>query len=189
MPAQPRWLADLPKIRRTITAMTATPFLDRLAIERLFGVKSRQANYLMRSLGGYRIGPASVVDRDQLLHQLERMATPRGVSSAATERKARVIERLDALAREARPRRILAPPPRRPSDPLPPGIRLSAPGEIAIRFASPEELLGLILALAQSASTDFAAFAVSLIDSPTRNCVCTDAATEAGLETSPTEEP
>jgi hypothetical protein len=94
-----------------------------MAIERLFGVKSRQANYLMRTLGGYRIGPASVVDRDQLVRELDRMAAPRGVSSAATERKARVIERLDALAREARPRRVSPPPPRRAADPLPPGIR------------------------------------------------------------------
>ena len=50
MPATPGWHAHLPTIRRTLTAMTATPWLDRPAIERLFGLRARQANYLMRSM-------------------------------------------------------------------------------------------------------------------------------------------
>ena len=38
MPAKPRWHADLNKIRTSITSLPS-PFLDRPAIEKLFGVK------------------------------------------------------------------------------------------------------------------------------------------------------
>jgi hypothetical protein len=69
MPAKPRWHADLNHIRTSIASLPS-PFLDRLAIEQLFGVKRRQANNLMRGLGGYRIGHAAVVGREDLLLNL-----------------------------------------------------------------------------------------------------------------------
>ena len=77
MPAKPRWHADLNNIRTSIAALPS-PFLDRPAIEKLFGVKRRQANNLMRGLGGYRIGRAAVVGREDLLLKLDQMAGPRG---------------------------------------------------------------------------------------------------------------
>jgi hypothetical protein len=162
MPSKPRWHADLPQIRRTIAAMTATPFLDRPAIERLFGVRARQANYLMRGLGGYKTGTSSVVNREDLLLKLDQMAAPRGVPSAEMQRKTRVVETLDALKRNVRPRRICPPPPRLTTDPLPPGARISAPGELTILFSSPDDLLGRIMFLLQSANSDFASFADGL---------------------------
>src|ERR1700737_4983530 len=162
MPARPRWHADVAKIRRTLAALTATPWLDRQAIEQLFGVRARQANNLMRGVGGFKTGTSTVVSREDLLLKLEQMAAIRGVTSAATERKARVVETLDALKREARPRRIAAPPPRLNRNPLPSGARISAPGELTISFASPDDLLGRILFLVQSANLDFASFAAGL---------------------------
>jgi hypothetical protein len=162
MPSKPRWHADLPQIRRTIASMTATPFLDRPAIERLFGVRARQANYLMRGLVGYKTGTSSVVNREDLLLKLDQMATPGGVPSAEIQRKARVVETLDALKRNVRPRRICPPPPRLTADPLPPGARISAPGELTILFSSPDDLLGRIMFLLQSANSDFASFADGL---------------------------
>jgi hypothetical protein len=165
MPAKPRWHADVANIRRTVTSMTATPFLDRPAIERLFRVRSRQANYLMRGLGGYKTGTSSWVSREDLLLKLDQMAAPRGVPSAETERKSKVIDNLNKLRLE-RPRRISAPPPRRSADPLPTGVSISSPGELTIRFTSPEDLLTCILGLAKSATSDFAAFAAGLEHSP-----------------------
>jgi hypothetical protein len=173
MPAKPRWHADVAKIRRTVASMTSTPFLDRAVIERLFGVRARQANYLMRGLGGFKTGSSSMVSREDLLLKLDQMAAPRGGPNAEIERKTRVVETLDALKRDARPRRIAPPPPRLTRDPLPPGARISAPGELTILFSSPDDLLGRIMFLLQSANSDFASFADGLaagaLAPPTQN--------------------
>ena len=53
MPAKPRWHADLDRIRASAAALPS-PFLDRRAVEKLFHLGPRQANNLMRSLGGSR---------------------------------------------------------------------------------------------------------------------------------------
>ncbi len=161
MPAKPRWHANLGKIRHTVSTLSA-PFLDRPAMERLFGVQSRQANNLMRGLGGYRVGPATVISREDLLLQLDQLAGPRGYAAEAT-RKSRVVEELDGLRSARRPRRVPAPPrPSHQKTSLPDGVRLPAPGQMTIAFSSPEDLLGRILALAQAASSNFAAFAATL---------------------------
>jgi len=161
MPLKPRWHARLKEIRAELNRLPA-PFLDRPAVEKLFGLRRRQANYLMLKMGGgYRIGPAVVLDRQQLLTRLDGLAGMKE-SAAATGRQARVVEALDELRRKARPRRIDPPPPPAAGSALPTGARLLGPGELTLSFASPEQLLGLILSLAQSAAGDFAAFAASL---------------------------
>jgi hypothetical protein len=167
MPATPGWHAHLPTIRRTLAAMTATPWLDRAAIERLFGLRARQANYLMRGLPGRRFGTAFVIDREALLAHLDTLAEPRGLAAAPTQRKASVLEAIQELRAAPRPRAIAPvlpapPPPGAKGTSLPSGVRLTAPGELTLSFASPEQLLGQILALAQAASAHFAGFAASL---------------------------
>jgi len=168
MPAKPRWHADLNKIRRTVSALE-TAFVDRPVIERLFSLKRRQANYLMRTLGGYHIGQAAVVSRETLLAKLDEISTEPGKQHgyrAQAQRKARVVEflneALDDLRNAARPRRISAPPARAPGSPLPTGVHIASPGVLSIAFTTPEELLGRIMALAQSAAGDYAAFAAGL---------------------------
>jgi hypothetical protein len=160
MPAKPRWHAQIEPIRRTLTSLPS-PYLDRPAVEKLFGVKARQANHLMRSLGGYRIGQAVVVSREELLTKLDALAGLRGYLAQA-QRKARVVDTLDALRDMGRPRPIAMPPPRSAGASLPDGARLTAPGELTIAFANPEELLGCLMALAQSAAGDYAGFAAGL---------------------------
>jgi hypothetical protein len=169
MPATPGWHAHLPTIRRTLTAMTATPWLDRRAIERLFGLRARQANYLMRAVPGRRLGTAVVIEREALLAHLDRLdmgerrGAVRAAASSPVARKASVLEAIDALRREQRPRRVSPPPPPPGANTsLPAGVRVAAPGELTLAFASPEELLGRILGLAQAAAADFADFATSL---------------------------
>jgi hypothetical protein len=168
MPAKPRWHADLDQIRRSVCALE-TAFVDRPAIERLFSVKRRQANYLMRTLGGYHIGQATVVGRDALLARLVELSTEPGKQRgyrAQAQRKTRVLEALhealDEQRSAARPRRISAPPARPPGSPLPEGVRLTAPGELTIVFTTPEDLLGRVMGLAQSAAGDYVAFAAGL---------------------------
>jgi hypothetical protein len=160
MPSKPRWHADIDKIRSAVLALPS-PFLDRPAVERLFCVRPRQANNIMRELGGYRIGQAVVVASQGLLAKLDELSGAQEYS-AQVLRKSRVVEALDALRHETRPQRIKAPPPRRLDAPLPEGVRISAPGELTISFSSPEDLLGRVMGLAQSAAGDFAAFAAGL---------------------------
>lgn len=161
MPSKPRWQADIDKIRSAVRALPS-PFLDRPVVERLFSVRSRQANNLMRALGGYRIGQAAVVGREELLAMLDE-ASGMQECTVQIQRKTRVVEALDALRGEARPRRIATPPALRPDSPLPEGVRISAPGELTIFFNSPEDLLGRMMGLAQSATGDFAAFSAGLV--------------------------
>jgi hypothetical protein len=164
MPAKPSWHADIPKIRRKLAALDA-PFLDRPVVERLFSVRRRQANNLMRILGGYKLGAAMVVDRQELILRLDQMAARRGVAGEQTKRKSSVLEALEALQRDARPRRVAPPLPRAAKASLPSGLSVTAPGELTLQFSSPEELLGSILSLVQSASKDFASF-VACLDYP-----------------------
>ncbi len=164
MPPKPRWHADLKQIRSAALKLDA-PFLDRQAVEKLFGLRARQANNLMKRLGGYRIGLSVVVGREDLLARLDQLALPRDVASES-RRKARVLEELNGLRNHARPRRVTPPPARAAGASLPAGVRIAAPGEMTILFSSPEDLLGRILGLAQSAAGDFAAFAAGLEAEP-----------------------
>jgi hypothetical protein len=151
----------LPQIRHSLAALS-TPLLDRRAIEHLFGLGPRQANNLLRSLPGHTLGTSSVISREELLSQLDQMATPRA-QAAELARHTSVLEELDRLRSAPRVRRLPAPPrpaPHRTS--LPTGVRIPAPGQMTIPFTSPEELLGHLLVLAQSAAKDFAAFAAAL---------------------------
>jgi hypothetical protein len=161
MPAKPRWYPDIAKIRRDLLALDP-PFVDRAAVEKLFRVRPRQANNLMRVLGGVRTGTAMWVARSELIARLDELAQPRGVAGAATQRKASVLEHLNALHANARPRRIPPPPPRAANASLPAGASIASPGEMTVRFSSAEDLLGIVLGLSQSAVKDFAGFARSL---------------------------
>jgi hypothetical protein len=163
MPARPRWHSKLDDIRQSLTDMDA-PVIDRPTIERLFGVGRRQANNLMRIHHGYQLGTSKVVARDKLLAGLEKMGAHRGVATAETKRKSRLIEALEAVQRKPRPRRIVPPPPppRPSSSSLPPGFAITAPGELRLQFSTPEELLGRIQSLLEAAVKDFASFELSL---------------------------
>jgi hypothetical protein len=119
---------------------------------------------LIRIHHGYQVGTSKVVARDKLLAGLEKMGAHRGVATAETKRKSRLIEALEAVQRKPRPRRIVPPPPppRPSSSSLPPGFAITAPGELRLQFSTPEELLGRIQSLLEAAVKDFASFELSL---------------------------
>lgn len=172
MPPKPRWFAHLPQIRRQLEALPESCPLDRQAVERLFGVKPRQANNLMSLFAGYTVGQSFALSRSDLLSRIDEMARPGGVAHKEIQQKIRAVTALNALQQQAQPRRIPAPPPPPPTGaPLPTGVHLLAAGQIRIDFTTPEELLSRILALSQSAVSDFAAFASSLV--PMRSGDCT----------------
>ena len=77
MPAQPAWFHRLDEILETLCGMESS-HLDRLAVEKLFGVRQRRARQIMSGLPGLRAGNASAVVRTALIARLEETASGGG---------------------------------------------------------------------------------------------------------------
>ena len=159
MPAKAQWLFRVPEILAELSALDV-PVVDRAVCERLFRLRRRRAIDLIRCIGGYQAGRTFLVDRPKLVAQLEQI---RDGSDFQMEwrRKQRLAEQLDAMRRmQTGARVVIALEPgvllqRLPE--LPAGVGLS-PGELHIRFQSPEELLSKLFALVQAIANDYEAF-------------------------------
>ena len=160
MPDQPSWIEHVPKILETLESAAAPPFLDRPAVEMLFGVRRRQAIQLLRRFGGYQVGKTFLVPREAVVAFLR---DPRRRTAADLERGRfeRVETALGQARRELHQRRIpIAVQPETLNldiSGLPDGIHL-APGQLTIRFAQPVELLQKLFALSQALANDFETF-------------------------------
>lgn len=159
MPAKPRWLLDLPLIIEQLE-LTHVPVLNRTAIERLFGVRRRQAINLMGIFGGYQTGNAVVIDRVLLSEQLKRINASDQVYCERLRKEAleRQIEETRQFRAASRVR-IQVPPDvhnRRVID-LPSSVQLF-PGRVTIDFCGAEQLLTYLYELAQAAANDFDRF-------------------------------
>lgn len=160
MPDQPSWINRLPEITRTLQTPDAPPFLDRPAIERLFGLRRRQSITLMRRLGGYQVGKTFLVDRQVLLTFLEEPVR-RGTADHEARRFRSVAERL-GQAREERHLRRISIPTTRPIFPidfggLPTGIDIGQ-HELTVRFEHPHDLLEKLFALSQALANGYESF-------------------------------
>ena len=78
MPAQPSWHLRVPEIRAALASPASPPFLDRPAIEKLFGLRRRQAIRILTACGGYQVGKTFLISRDALLSYLEDIKDRRG---------------------------------------------------------------------------------------------------------------
>jgi len=159
MPAKAQWLVRVPEILNELTSLDV-PVVDRALCERLFRLRRRRAIDLMRCFGGYQAGRTFLVDRQQLVAQLERIRDSDDFKME-WRRKERLTERLEAIRRlQAGARVAIQVEPqtlgRRMPD-LPPGIGLSR-GVLHIQFESSEELLSKLFALAQAIANDYEAF-------------------------------
>ena len=130
------------------------PFLDRHAIERLFAIKRRAANDLMRKLPSIRIGNASAVPRRALADYLLALEHGREYRADALRRE-RLREILIDAQKDlaARSLRFPVSPQARTIDTLPPTIQL-APGELHIRFTTVTDLLTQLFGLARAIAAD-----------------------------------
>ncbi len=156
MPAKSQWLLRLPEILATLTALRSH-VLDRTAFEQLFKVRRRRAIQLMGVFGGFQSGRTFLVDRRELvarvtaLLQGDEFTFERG-------RRERVSEELERIRIYAKAARVSVPvsPALYAStlSNLPQGVTLQ-PGELIIRFQSPEELLQKLFTLAQGLATDY----------------------------------
>jgi hypothetical protein len=160
MPDQPSWIERVPKILETLESPGAPPFLDRPAIEKLFGVRRRQAIQLLRRFGGYQVGKTFLAPREAVVAFLR---NPRRITAAELEkgRFERVAHALGSGRQELNQRRIAIPLAPETIEigisGLPEGIRL-APGELSVRFDQPIELLQKLFALSQALANDFETF-------------------------------
>jgi hypothetical protein len=160
VPDQPSWIGFVPQILRELEAPGSPPFLDRPAVEALFGVRRRQAIELLRRFGGYQIGKTFLAPREAVVRFLR---DPERWPAVAGEkaRFARVLNALGAARTELDQRRIpiprVAERQRGEISGLPPGIRLEA-GQLTVQFATPVELLEKLFALSQILTNDYEAF-------------------------------
>ncbi|MCC6538388.1 MAG: hypothetical protein IT162_12605 [Bryobacterales bacterium] len=158
MPAQPSWIHRLDAIRAAV-AECRSPVLDRAALETLFGVGRRRAIELLHQLGGYQAGKTFLIERTELLRQLEEWAGSAGVRRE-TGRRRRVAEELERARLQQRGRGVaIAPTPGSGAAGLRqlPGVTW-APGELRIRFSGSEELLSRLLGLTLAVQGDLDEF-------------------------------
>jgi hypothetical protein len=163
MPAKPAWLLKIPDIVAMLESFDV-PVVDRAIIERLFGLRRRQAIELLHRFGGYQTGKTFLVDRHVLIQYLRRLA-----AGEEFERESRRKERLDGaidqLRRYQTAARVSIPVPpdvfsRKLKD-LSPGLALE-PGHLHVEFSGAEELLGKLFELAQAASNDYDRFCAAV---------------------------
>jgi len=159
MPAQPAWFHRLDAILCELRGLEAE-YLDRLAIERIFGVRERRARQLMVGLPCIQVGNAVAISRAALIERLE-------TTSAGDRfqweigRRTRVVDSLETLRRHAAARRVHVPAPRDARDRV--FASLSAeiaigPHELHIRFGSAEDLAAKLFELSQAMANDWSGF-------------------------------
>src|ERR1039458_10567255 len=112
MPAKPAWLLKIPEIVTMLEAFDV-PVVDRAIIERLFGLRRRQAIELLHRFGGFESGRTFLVDRHVLIENLRRLA-----AGEEFERESRRKERLDGAIDQLRRHQAAA----RVSIPVPPDV-------------------------------------------------------------------
>jgi len=120
MPAKALWLLQIPEIVSLLETFDV-PVVDRAIIERLFGLRRRQAIELLHRFGGYQAGRTFLVDRqpaDRAPAAPGRWGTvPAGKPAQRTSgpRRRSTLPASDGSAREGpRAARCIQPEARRP---------------------------------------------------------------------------
>ena len=72
MPAKSAWLSRIGSILAELHVLKSD-YLDRHAVERIFGVRQRRARQLMGGLPTLQIGNALAIPRNALIESLEQM--------------------------------------------------------------------------------------------------------------------
>ena len=158
MPAKPQWFQRVPKILEALDAVK-TPVIDRASKEKLFRVSRRQAIHLLHRFGGYQAGKTFLVDRRELIRQLEAIRDGESFSREM-KRRERVLNELDEAWRLQRARAVKIPVSRSAAnnvEGLPQGVRVHD-GQLVVEFENVEELLRKLYELSQAAARDFYAF-------------------------------
>lgn len=158
MPAKPQWFPRVPEILSALEAVK-TPVVDRASIEKLFRVSRRRAIQLMHRFSGYQTGKTFLVDRNQLIQQLQAIQDGESFSKEM-KRRERVLHQLEEAWRLQKARAVKIPVSRNaPNDiqGLPEGVNLHE-GQLVVEFVDAEDLLRKMYELSQAAARDYYAF-------------------------------
>jgi hypothetical protein len=158
VPPKPYWFKKVRLIRASVEA-SPTPFVDRQAVQALFGLQARQAGKLLRRLPGHAVGNAYVASREGLLAFL-RAVEQSGSFRTEETRRGRVREALEEARKDLAARAVrVAVPASAPTeiDGLPKTIHL-APGELRITFRDAQDLLQQLFLLSRAMGRDFPRF-------------------------------
>ena len=158
MPAKPQWFLRVPQIIEALESIV-TPVVDRASVEHLFRVGRRRAIQLLHRFGGYQAGKTFLVDRNELIGQLEAIRDGETFSREA-KRRQRVLHELEEASRLQKARAVKLRVAREEVEKLrglPEGVTVEA-GQLVVEFEGVEELLRRLYELSQSAGRDFYAF-------------------------------
>jgi len=160
VPRKPIWYSTINEIVLQLEAYPR-PFIDRPAVELLFGVGRRRAQQILAPWIHDYIGSNGLADRDALIAYLRGLATGDDVHYERRRRRklAEVLERL-RKERLDRPKLLVEAPlavVNQDFANLPPGVRLE-PGRLSIEFQHPRQALEKLLALAMAIGKDFDSF-------------------------------
>jgi hypothetical protein len=168
MPRRIEWLEQLPSALEELRQFPA-PVVDRAILERVLRIHRRVAIRLMHRFGGFQSGKAFLIDRLQLVEQLERISRGEEVSFER-DRRTRLVGQLTEARPMASGRHVRihtsADVRDRVLKDLPAGIHLE-PGELRIEFEGVEELLQRLYALGQVMANDYEGFMESVERSAT----------------------
>ena len=158
MPPQPLWLLHVPRIIEQLRRLEV-PVLDRAVIEKLFGLKRRQAIQLLHRFGGYQAGRTFLVDRQELVERLEAIRDGETFRYEQRRRR-RLVAELESVRKYLQAAAVkipLRPQTRYQIATLPPDVDLQ-PGRLRVEFDGVEDLLSKLFELAHSAANDFERF-------------------------------
>lgn len=156
MPDKPLWCGHLKEAVRELRALPY-PWVDRATVERVLRVGRRRAQQILRPCRQ----TAGVTGREELIAHLERLASGEAVYYERRRRE-QLAEKLTALDKAWReqPKTLVEAPTaivNQELGNLPAGVILR-PGEITVRFETPQEALQKLLALAMAAGNDLDGF-------------------------------
>ena len=159
MPRKSEWIEQLPSALEELRQFPAS-VVDRAILEKVLRIERRTAIRLMNRFGGFQTGKTFLIDRLQLIEQLEQLDCGDD-ATVERDRRARLADELEKTRRLAPGRKVKIDVAsdvrdRRMKD-LPAGIHLQ-PGELRIEFFGAEDLLRHLFELSQAMVNDFGKF-------------------------------
>jgi hypothetical protein len=107
MPAKPAWFPRIGSIIAELRVLKSD-YLDRKAVEHIFGVRERRARQLMSGLPNLQIGNALAIPRRALIERLEEM-DPNSRTSSRVQQKLPGPQPSDARGEETELKRSYHP--------------------------------------------------------------------------------
>ncbi|MGH9645613.1 MAG: hypothetical protein ACRD4E_02250 [Bryobacteraceae bacterium] len=160
MPAKPVWYSRINDIVWELQTLPR-PFIDRATLELVLGVGRRRAQQIMRTCVTEHVGANGLADRETLIARLIGLARDED-AVYEVQRRRKVAGIVEQLRRERleNPRLLVEAPAQVVNQQvanLPAGVEIE-PGRITVEFASAQEALERLLALAMALSNDFGGF-------------------------------